>query len=749
MIRRRDLLGIGGEEEGRCGLPESYFPDVAVVTHEGRRARFWSDLVRGKTVLLHFISAGGEEAQSVAATLARVQELLGERMGREVFFYSLAADPARDTPQALRRLAAAHGAGPGWHFLTGEPAAMERIRARLYAHTGASDHAAHEPGEPQDCSRGLLRYGNAEVGLWGSVPARTDPAWIAERIAWLAPRPPAAGPPRRRGPLPLVLAGLVGLAAAVSAQHPHPQPPISPSCQTTEGDVTTIVTGEGIFPPSYPFRDPPGTNLLPTIYTNVFDGLGREVPNTLPSTPTAFYNLHDGEPVVTQINPTSPTDDLFALWNRLDEVGARGGPRDPVEERLLREGIQTGIDILEGNLVRNRAYSGLPLLHYTGPEKIRKVQPLFDAQGKVVGGNVEVHQVWYDNHFESDTAMLDVSALPPGTPWTVTYTIDVLSRGEDDFSPYAMYWDLAPADAPSVPPPPSPCATPAAAPPGKRPGVGMDQTFFPLQEGTRTALRIKMAPAEYFRLVYTWGWRMHPPRVQVMVDANEVVGGKTLAKWEIDVFGPAPRSSEKAKLEAIAQIGDLSPAKRMWKALREARDAASRGDWRRVRTLAGEGSAAFDDWGERTQLPTGVELDRDSDLTLFFVNNTIYGEFSDGGLVNFPTWQTRGAQLKVTLVNGDYYEHGYLNVDFGGARGWENQFKSSVRVGGSGCWFTFGRNYWWVNMAAPVLIPAANREPYRTSVQKVRITYRFDPGRRLRFYQFDPLHHDVGVYSVH
>ena len=478
MINRRQVLGIAGDGEPRCGLPESYFPDVVVVTHDGRRARFWTDLVRGKTVLLHFVSASGDDARSVVASLARVQALLGERMGREVFFYSLAADPERDTPQALRRLAEAHGAGPGWLFLTGEPAAIELLRARLFVHDpGSADHAGHGAAEPQDCSRGLLRYGNAAAGLWGSVPARTDPAWIAERIAWLAPREPAAGPPRRRGPLPLTLAALLlGLTAVASfAQHPHPQPLLGPSCQTSEGNVTTVVTGEGIFPPSYPFRDPPGTNFLPTVYTNLFDSLGREVPNTLPSTPTAFYNLHDGEPVLTQINPTSPSDDLFALWKRLDEAGARGGPRDAVEERLLREGIQTGIDILEGNPVRNRAYSGFPLLHYTGPEKIKRVQPVFDPQGKVVGGNVEAHQVWYDNRFESDTGMLDVSALPPGTPWTVTYTIDVLSRGEDDFSPYAMYWDLAPADAPPAAPPPSPCATPAAPPPGKRPGMGMDQ----------------------------------------------------------------------------------------------------------------------------------------------------------------------------------------------------------------------------------------------------------------------------------
>jgi hypothetical protein len=102
-----------------------------------------------------------------------------------------------------------------------------------------------------------------------------------------------------------------------------------------------------------------------------------------------------------------------------------------------------------------------------------------------------------------------------------------------------------------------------------------------------------------------------------------------------------------------------------------------------------------------------------------------------------------------------------MNVDFGGGRGWENQFKSSMKVGGSGCWFTFGRAHWWANIPNTsrtpnnhegdlmVVVPAANKEPYKASVRKVQITYNYEPSRRLRFYQFDPQHHDVAIFSVH
>ena len=73
-------------------------------------------------------------------------------------------------------------------------------------------------------------------------------------------------------------------------------------------------------------------------------------------------------------------------------------------------------------------------------------------------------------------------------------------------------------------------------------------------------------------------------------------------------------------------------------------------------------------------------------------------------------------------------------------------FKSSTKLGGSGCWFTFGRSYYMGNMLAIGLEPATPETP---SLHHVDIQFRYEPSRRLRFYQYDPIHHDVGIYSVH
>src|ERR1043165_7036072 len=49
--------------------------------------------------------------------------------------------------------------------------------------------------------------------------------------------------------------------------HPHPQMRPSPSTMTTIGDTSYVATGQSLFPESNPFKYPPGTNFLPTIYT--------------------------------------------------------------------------------------------------------------------------------------------------------------------------------------------------------------------------------------------------------------------------------------------------------------------------------------------------------------------------------------------------------------------------------------------------------------------------------------------------
>jgi len=558
---------------------------------------------------------------------------------------------------------------------------------------------------------------------------------------------------------------------------PGVQPRPGPSTITVSADgMTTYISTAGpIFPESDTFGPNPA-NLLPTVYENMCDSGGDEIPNTLPSTPEHPYNLHP-DPVVTPIDKTSPTDDINMVLRHLrdaidqddDDDDHHGRSRGHADHRLIdMDKIQLAIDVLEGNPL-NRAYSGMPLLHYNGPNKTKVVEPIMEGD-QVVGGTVTVHQVWYDSHIESDTSYIDPSAVLD-VPWTIRYVVDVLNRGHDDFAPYAMFFD----DPQDVGMP--------------MPNVGMDQTFFPMEEGLRFVFEMKMPPGRFWNLTYHWGWRVHPPRVQVAENVLIPLGGMPRNTFEIKVFGENPTSSETAKLAAIDMIGDLSPAKRMWKAFRAIK-AGARG--RNLIRLIDEAQDAFDDWSNRNELPSGVEQDPDADVTVLYVNNTMYGHIKGyvrDSQMEMTKWHKRGDKVKVKLLNADYYVHTYVLVDFGGLRGWENTFHNTLPIGGAGPWFTFGRNHFWIHTTSgPVMVPAAERptetpgpvfglnevrkmgegkesSPDWLKISKsfsadtktitglgehnVEVTFNYEPTPRLRMYQFDAFHHDVAVWSMH
>lgn len=188
---------------GECALPArgpfaDYFPNVALYTHEGRRALFYDDLLRGKTVMINCMSVAHDAVYPTTSNLRKVQQLLGDRLGRDVFMYSLSVDPENDTPEVLRAFVEQQEIGPGWLFLTGTLDDVYQVHSRLFARSGGHVHGV----EPmRDCSLGLVRYGNEAVGIWGRVPAKAEPAWIAQRLAWIQPRQQPAGVFRRKGPM--------------------------------------------------------------------------------------------------------------------------------------------------------------------------------------------------------------------------------------------------------------------------------------------------------------------------------------------------------------------------------------------------------------------------------------------------------------------------------------------------------------------------------------------------------------------
>jgi len=174
----------------KSGPSAAFIPNVPVRTHTGRRALFYDDLVRGRIVSINFMSVRVDRDYPVTENLVKVQRLLGDRVGDDVFMYSITFDPVHDTPEVLADFARSKGVGPGWMFLTGDPDDLGLLRARLFLRRATPTGRAMgmDPSMGPCCSVGLVRYGNEALGRWGSFPARITPESIAKRFTWIGMR---------------------------------------------------------------------------------------------------------------------------------------------------------------------------------------------------------------------------------------------------------------------------------------------------------------------------------------------------------------------------------------------------------------------------------------------------------------------------------------------------------------------------------------------------------------------------------
>jgi protein SCO1/2 len=157
-----------------------YFPNVTLTTQDGARVRFYDDLIKGKIVAINLIYTTCKYACPLeTARLSQVATLLGDRMGRDVFFYSITIDPDHDTPAVLKEYAAKYQAGPGWTFLTGKQQDIELISKKLglYSEPNRSNPDGHTP---------MLVIGNEETGQWMQNSGLDNPKFLSRTIGdWL------------------------------------------------------------------------------------------------------------------------------------------------------------------------------------------------------------------------------------------------------------------------------------------------------------------------------------------------------------------------------------------------------------------------------------------------------------------------------------------------------------------------------------------------------------------------------------
>jgi len=171
---RQAVGGASPTQISRWGA--EYFPNVPLTTQDGTTVQFYEDLLKGKAVVINLIYTHCQDICPLeTARLVQVQRLLGDRVGQDIFFYSISIDPTRDTPQVLKAYADKFQVGPGWLFLTGKKEDITLISKKLglSSLTDAANRDGHMPS---------LMIGNEATGQWMRHSAVDNPQFLATTI---------------------------------------------------------------------------------------------------------------------------------------------------------------------------------------------------------------------------------------------------------------------------------------------------------------------------------------------------------------------------------------------------------------------------------------------------------------------------------------------------------------------------------------------------------------------------------------
>ncbi len=151
-------------------------PDVPVVDQDGRPRHFYSDLVKGRVVVVNFVfTTCTTICPPMGANFAKLQKILGARAGHDVHLISVSVDPATDTPERMKAWSQKFGAGPGWTLVTGDRDEITRLLKALGVYTPSI--ADHSP---------LVLLGNDASHRWTRAYGLAAPARIAELIDQIA-----------------------------------------------------------------------------------------------------------------------------------------------------------------------------------------------------------------------------------------------------------------------------------------------------------------------------------------------------------------------------------------------------------------------------------------------------------------------------------------------------------------------------------------------------------------------------------
>jgi protein SCO1/2 len=135
---------------------EKYFSDVELIDQDGQKVRFYTDVLKNKILAINtFFTTCTNICPPMNRNFEKMQDALGDRLGKDVFLVSITVDPETDTPTRLKEYGRRFHARPGWLFLTGK---KENVDWALYK--------LGQYVETKDNHTSIFIIGNEPKGLW-------------------------------------------------------------------------------------------------------------------------------------------------------------------------------------------------------------------------------------------------------------------------------------------------------------------------------------------------------------------------------------------------------------------------------------------------------------------------------------------------------------------------------------------------------------------------------------------------------
>jgi protein SCO1 len=147
------------QQDAAQSAAEKYFTDIELIDQDGKTVRFYSDLLKGKVVVINaFFATCQGSCLPMNRNLEKVQEAFRARMGKDLFIISISVDPQVDTPASLKEYAKKLNAAPGRYFITGKKENVDQALYKLGQYV-----------EQKEQHTNIFIVGNERTGLWKKV----------------------------------------------------------------------------------------------------------------------------------------------------------------------------------------------------------------------------------------------------------------------------------------------------------------------------------------------------------------------------------------------------------------------------------------------------------------------------------------------------------------------------------------------------------------------------------------------------